>query len=254
VSPVQHYWALPVQTQFYVVWPMLVAAAAWAARRAGVELRKLLGGLLVLISGLSLAYSIHLTAKNQPFAYFNTFARAWEFSLGALLALTLPYLRVPAALRLAMGWTGVLAILSCGFILQVSRVFPGYAALWPTLAAVFVIAAGTTGSRFGVDRLLASRPMVYLGGSSYGIYLWHFPILTFRRQYAEPHPITGNAGAVILLASIGLAALSTRFIESRVRDPRGTAAPRGRPFAFGTACLAPIVVGLGLWSARPDRR
>ncbi len=249
VSPVQHYWALSVQTQFYLVWPALVAAAAWTARRAGVELRKLLGGLLVLIFGLSLAYSIHLTAKNQPFAYFNTFARAWEFSLGALLALTIPYLRVPATLRLMMGWAGVLAILSCGVILQVSRVFPGYAALWPTVAAVFVIVAGTSGSRFGVDRLLASRPMVYLGGISYGIYLWHFPILTFCRQYAEPHPITHKAGAVILLASIGLAALSTRFIESRVREPRGSVAPRGRPFAFGAACLAPIVVGLGLWSA-----
>jgi hypothetical protein len=148
-----------------------------------------------------------------------------------------------------MSWIGVLAILSCGLVLQVSRVFPGYAALWPTLAAVFVIAAGTTGSRFGADRLLASKPMTYLGGISYNIYLWHFPILIFWRQYAQPRELDMLANATILVVSIGLAALSTHFIESRVREPRGAETARGRPFAFGLACSVPVVVGLAVWSS-----
>ena len=249
VSPVQHFWALSVQGQFYVVWPMLVAAAACVARRAGVTFRKVLSTALAVIFALSLAFSVYLTAKNQPFAYFNTFARAWEFSSGALLAIAIPYLQISKGLRIFMGWAGVLAILSCGIVLQVSRVFPGYAALWPTLAAVCIITAGTSGSRFGADRLLASRPMVYLGGISYGIYLWHFPILAFWRQYAQPYDLAPSAGVAILAASIGLAALSSRFIENRVREPRGSAGARGRPFVFGLACMAPVVVGLGIWSS-----
>jgi len=249
VSPVQHFWALSVQGQFYVVWPMLVAGAALVARRAGVAFRTVLTGALALIFALSIAFSVYLTEKNQPFAYFNTFTRAWEFSMGALLALAIPYLRPAKPLRIVLGWVGVVAIVSCGIVLQVSRVFPGYAALWPTLAAVCIITAGTSGSRFGADRLLASRPMVYLGGISYGIYLWHFPILAFWRQYAQPYELPAFAGVIILVMSIGLAALSTRYIEGRIREPRGQTAARGRPLVFGLACMAPIVVGLGIWSA-----
>jgi peptidoglycan/LPS O-acetylase OafA/YrhL len=249
VSPVQHFWALAVQGQFYVVWPMLVAGVALAARRTGVAVRSLLVGALVVIFAASLAFSIYLTAKNQPFAYFNTLARAWEFTLGALLAVVIPYLRIPAAVRLLMGWIGVLAILTCGIVLQVSRVFPGYAALWPTLAAVFIMVAGTTGYRFGADRLLGSKPLVYLGGISYGIYLWHFPLLIFWRQYAQPESLGNAENITIVVAAVGLAALSTHFIENRIREPRGERSARGRPFAFGMACLVPVLVGLGVWSS-----
>jgi peptidoglycan/LPS O-acetylase OafA/YrhL len=249
VSPVQHYWALSVQGQFYLIWPMLVAGAALVARRAGIAFRPMLVAALGVIFALSLAFSIYFTAKNQPFAYFHTAARAWEFSMGALLAVAIPYLRPSRPLRVVLGWSGVVGIISCGIVLQVSRVFPGYAALWPTLAAVCVITAGTSGSRFGADRLLASRPMVYLGGISYGIYLWHFPILAFARQFAQPYELPKSAGVAILALSIVLAALSTRYIESRVREPRGQTAARGRPFVFGLACLAPVVIALGIWSA-----
>jgi hypothetical protein len=228
---------------------MLVAGAACSARRAGIALRTMLVVTLSVIFFLSLAFSIYFTAKNQPFAYFHTFARAWEFSLGALLAVAIPFLKPSKWLRVALGWLGVAAIISCGIVLQVSRVFPGYAALWPTLAAVCIIVAGNSGSRFGADRILASRPMVYLGGISYGIYLWHFPILAFWRQYDQPYELPAAAGIAIIVLSIGLAALSNRYIENRIREPRGQIAARGRPFLFGLACLAPLVVALGIWSS-----
>jgi peptidoglycan/LPS O-acetylase OafA/YrhL len=247
VSPVQHYWALSVQGQFYVLWPMLVAGAALIARRVGIAFRQVLVAVLGVLFALSLVFSIYFTAKNQPFAYFHTAARAWEFSMGALLAVAIPYLKPSKPLRVALGWIGVVGLVSCGIVLQVSRVFPGYAALWPTLAAVCIITAGTSGSRLGADRLLASRPLVYLGGISYGIYLWHFPILAFARQFAQPYELPSSAGVAILALSIGLAALTTRYIENRIREPRGQTAARGRPFVFGLACLAPVVLALGIW-------
>lgn len=248
VSPVQHFWALSVQGQFYVLWPLLFAFGATIARRWEVARRAVLTALLVVLFAASLAFSIHLTAVNQPFAYFHTLARAWEFSIGALLALYLPSIRLPATLRVLMGWIGVLAILSCGVVMQVSRVFPGYAALWPTLAAVLIITAGTTGSRWGVDRILGSRPLVYVGGISYGIYLWHFPILTFCQLVAEPHDITVVTGIAILVSSIALAALTQRFIEGPARYSRIAEHAPARAFAFGAACLAPVGLGLLLWT------
>ena len=106
------------------------------------------------------------TYSNQTFAYFDTRARLWEFALGSLLALVLPYIKAGRRLRVFLGWAGVIAMLSCGIILQVDQAFPGFMALWPTLAAAAVIIAGKTDSRFGADRFLSWRPLVALGDSS----------------------------------------------------------------------------------------
>ncbi|MEP7242595.1 MAG: acyltransferase family protein [Gammaproteobacteria bacterium] len=245
-SPVTHYWALSIQGQFYVVWPFLFAATAYVARRSNVAFRKVLVPALAVLFAASLGYSVYITGVNQPYAYFHTFARMWEFCIGALLAVLIPALVLPNSVRLAAGWVGLLAIVSCGFLFQVSRVFPGYAALWPTLAGALVIIAGTTRG-FGADKLLATRPMVYLGSISYGIYLWHFPILAFCKTYAEPHPISFITGVCILAAAVGLAALTKHFVES----PKGAADPAkestAASFRLGTAWLAPVIVGLGIW-------
>ena len=68
-------------------------------------------------------------------------------------------------------------MLSCGLLLNVQASFPGFVALWPTLAAACVIAAGQSGSKLGVDRILSSKPLVRLGDISYALYLWHWPVL-----------------------------------------------------------------------------
>jgi peptidoglycan/LPS O-acetylase OafA/YrhL len=249
-SPVQHFWALSTQGQFYLVWPLLVAGVAFAARKAGVAFRKLAAVAFAIVFAVSLVASVILTQRDQPFTYFNTFARAWEFSLGALLAVFVSRIDLSRGLRVAAGWIGVLGILSCGLVLQVSRVFPGYAALWPILCAALVIIAGTSGSRFGVDRILASKPMVYVGGISYAIYLWHFPLLVFCRTYAQPYPISFATGVGILVASFVLAALTSRFLENPARySSIGKESPL-RAFAFGVACAVPLVIGLGFWSWR----
>ena len=248
VSPLQHFWALSAQGQFYFAWPLLFAAVAVIARRAQLAFRKTMLGALALLFAASLAYSIVLTHDNQPFAYFNTFARVWEFCIGAMLALVLPKLRLPAAMRFAAGWIGLLAIISCGFILQVSRVFPGYAALWPTLGAALVIVAGTTGSAIGADRVLSSKPLVAVGGISYSIYLWHFPILVFARLIREPARLSFTDGIAILAAAVVLAYLTNRLLENPVRHSRIGNKKPSHALAFGAACMLPIAVGLGIWS------
>jgi len=248
VSPVQHFWALATQGQFYFAWPLLFVAVAYAARRSKLAFRSVAAATLWTIFAISLAFSIWQTTTNQPFAYFNTFARMWEFCIGGLLAVFIPRIQLGKPARVAAGWLGLLAILSCGLVLQVSRVFPGYAALWPTLGGALVIIAGTSGSAFGVDRFLGSRPMVYLGSISYAVYLWHFPILVFHRMYAAPEPVSFVAGLGILVASFVLAILTHRLVEQPVKQSDIGAAVPWRAFAFGAACLVPVVIGLAGWS------
>jgi peptidoglycan/LPS O-acetylase OafA/YrhL len=232
-GPVQHFWALSTQGQFYLMWPLLFAAFAFVARRMKGDLRRLAAVGLFSVFAISLAYSVWLTQRNQPVAYFVTTTRVWEFAVGGLLAIFITRIALPPYARLLAGWAGLALILSCGLVLQVSRVFPGYAALWPVLGGGLVVLAGTSASRFGVDRFLGSAPMIYLGGISYGVYLWHFPILEFYRTYTTPGPVALLPGACIIAASLVLAALTHRFVEVPVKRAKiGSAAP-WRAYAFG---------------------
>ena len=104
----------------------------------------LLAGAFGSIFVASLVFSIEQTATNQSYAYFDTRTRLWEVALGSLLALALPHLKPGKTLRLVLGWTGLAAMLSCGLLLTVDRSFPGFIALWPTLAAAAIIVAGQT--------------------------------------------------------------------------------------------------------------
>jgi peptidoglycan/LPS O-acetylase OafA/YrhL len=246
-SPVQHYWALSVQGQFYFTWPILMAGVALLARRSGLKLRTAACVAFAAVFVCSMAFSIYITTKNQPFAYFNTLARAWEFSIGGTLAATMPFIRLPRAARVAAGWIGVAAIISCGLLLQVSRVFPGYAALWPTLGGMLVVMAGTSGSPFGADRILGSKPLVFIGGLSYALYLWHFPAMIFYELYSGHHEIGLGAGCGILAVAFTLAYLTSRFIENPARFSKPASEAPKRAFAIGGVYAAALAVLVGAW-------
>ena len=244
VSPVQHFWALSTQGQFYLLWPLVLGLAAVVARRAKLAFRGVAVVTLLSLFAVSLAYSVWLTGRDQPLAYFVTTTRVWEFAVGGLLALFINRLRLPSVVRVVLGWVGLLAIVSCGLLLQVSRVFPGYAALWPVLGGAFVLIAGTSGSRFGVDRFLGSAPMIYLGSISYGFYLWHFPILEIYRTYTKPGPVDLVPGALIIVSSLALAVLMRGMIEAPVKRAKIGAAAPWRAYAFGALCTAPVTLVL----------
>jgi len=122
-SPVQHYWTLSVEEQFYLVWPALVALVLFASlrrRRSGPrgvttgQIRRLFAATLV-IALASLAWSVYSTPRSPTDAYFSTVARAWELALGALLALGLlafsgGRFAAPGAFRVAAGWIGLAMI------------------------------------------------------------------------------------------------------------------------------------------------
>jgi len=218
-SPFQHFWALSIQGQFYVTWPLLIISAYFIARKIlRLPVRLTLLAVLSIIFTASLGYSIYITSANQPWAYFDTFARVWEFSLGGILALLIPYLTFKKPVGFFLGWVGLGVICFTGILLPVSTVFPGFAALLPTGGVILVILSAESGSRFGVEKLLGSKPFLFLGNISYGFYLWHWPLLIFYSAYLGTDTVSVLGGLAILLSAFVLSIVSVKFLEPPVRN------------------------------------
>lgn len=217
-SPFQHYWAMSVQGQFYVIWAFLLAVSVFVAKRIiGKSVRPVLFIFMLLLCIVSLAYSVFITGKNQPWAYFDTFARVWEFGLGGLTALLASNIVLNRMWSFILGWAGLIGLVCCGVLLQVSAVFPGYMALYPTLCAVFIIIASNRGGSLGVHRFLSLKPLVGLGSISYGLYLWHWPLLIFYYIVTDNESAGWFDGILLIVLSIVLAYLTTKFVEGKVR-------------------------------------
>lgn len=253
-SPFQHFWSLSIQGQVFLLWPLLILVAGSIIRRIGLPVRRSLFTVFLVVAGASFAWSVLSTASQQQFAYFDTRTRLWEFALGSLLAIALPWLEArlgagPGApapgtavrrIRVLAGWTGMVLILSCGLLVDVEGAFPGWIALWPLLAACLVISAGSTGSRWGVDRILSSTPLQKLGDISYALYLVHWPLLIFAAYRVGTGTLPLRVALLVVLASLVLGWVLTRLVDTPVRSWRWAGARWWR--SLGVIALA-LVVG-----------
>ncbi|MGY0691342.1 acyltransferase family protein [Virgibacillus sp. FSP13] len=217
-TPVEHFWALSIQGQFYIIWFLVFSFILLMIKKYKLRnARKLINVVLGLLFVSSFIYSIYLTAVNQPWAYFITFTRVWEFALGGLLCVNLSYIKVNKIFATVVGWLGLVGLILTGIVFNVSEMFPGYIAIWPMVCALFIVLAGTRDTKYGVKRFLGSPIMVKLGGISFAIYLWHWVILEFYRYNVQETP--GIAvGVLIIIVSIILSFLTTRFIEKPIRS------------------------------------
>ncbi|MCS6712098.1 acyltransferase [Brachybacterium sp. EF45031] len=259
-SPLQHFWSLSVQGQLFLLWPLLVLLVSPIARRTGRPVL-VLTVLFGLIGAASLTWSVVETAANQPVAYFDTLTRVWEFAAGTLLALLLPVIdralgaRRPEegepprgrVLRALLGWVGVAALLAVGLLLDVRGAFPGWIALWPLAAASLIVIAGHSGTRWGADRVLSSRPMRWLGDISYAFYLVHWPVLVLWLASAGLPRAGLLDGTVVLAASALLAWLLTRLVDAPIRRSAWLDARWPRALAVAVTSIALIVGGTVGW-------
>ena len=141
-SPVQHYWTLSAEEQFYLGWPFLVMLGVLVASRTSWPRTRAITAVLGTAALASLAFSLWQTVANPSVAYFSTFTRAWEFAAGALLACAGSRVALhgrPAAL---LSLVGLGTIAACGLLFTHDTPMPGTAAVVVVLASVAVIAAG----------------------------------------------------------------------------------------------------------------
>ena len=178
-----------------------------------------------------------MTRANGAAAYFVTPTRAWEFAAGALLALMRP-LQGRLAARAALSWLGLAVIAAACVVFSPRTPFPGVAAALPVLGALAVIAAGSPSPRWAATRGLGLRPVQYIGDVSYGIYLWHWPVLLFAPYVLRDMESKGVELVLILL----LAAATKRFIEDPIRHGRFLKRRRtGWTFAAAAAASAVVI-------------
>ena len=246
-SPVQHFWTLGVEEQFYIVWPLLLIGGAYLAgrmRRSG--LRGMAGAVLVATVA-SFMFSVVYTALVPTVAYFSTATRAWEFGAGALLALVLR--RIPAPITggvaAAASWAGFAVLAIAMLVFTGATPFPSYTALIPVLGTILVIVAGAPRARWAPTALFSVRPVQFVGDVSYGVYLWHWPLIVLV-PYALLAPLNTWQSVLIGIVSIALGWASKVLVEDPVRSHRWLASGRPRRSFLAAGAGMLLVVALSL--------
>ncbi|MBI1329845.1 MAG: acyltransferase family protein [Alphaproteobacteria bacterium] len=237
LKPLLHTWSLAVEEQFYLIFPLILFFAAKASRRV----------LLLIVAAIfvvSLVASIWATHKAPDSAFYLLPFRMWELLLGSLLALGEWPVPGGRAGREFAGVAGLALIGIAVFTFTGETLFPGAAALLPCVGAGLIIWSGAGGGTI-TAAFLSTRPMVWTGLISYSLYLWHWPLVVFAR-YDAFTALPAWETALLIAASIALAALSWRFVEQPFRG-RHSFASRRMVFQLGGVSMAgAIAIGFAI--------
>ncbi len=229
--PLLHTWTLAVEEQFYIVWPLLVPLIAWAASRIGWWRSRVLLISYAAIALLSFALCQWMLQWRPNWAFYLTPFRAWEFAIGAMLALVLPaWVAAGGRYGQWLSSFGLAMILASFWVIDGTAAFPGPLAILPVTGSALMLAGGALSPASSIGRALSTGPVTYVGRISYGWYLWHWPFLAYLNYWAdgEPHTVQIFAAAA---ASFAVAALSFRLVETPIRQRSW------RPFATTRASL-----------------
>jgi peptidoglycan/LPS O-acetylase OafA/YrhL len=210
-KPLLHLWSLGIEEQFYLLVPAMLwlgsvgsaGSIRWVAR----------------LGALSLLATIILSNFDYAASFYLLHTRFWELAAGVVLAQaelrmharTLPSASIPSALVKASSFVGIILIFA-SVVSLTSTDWPGAQTLFPVLGTAMVIAATPTA---GANKVLGAQPLVFIGGISYPLYLWHWPVIVYWRLLNPG--ARGIEMAVPLIASVALAWLTKALLEGPVR-------------------------------------
>ena len=185
LKPLLHTWSLGVEEQFYLFWPALIVGLLSIRRYISF------GASLALISLLGAALCVWFTSVDQSAAFFLLPFRVFQFAIGAWLIQLVSHLQAREKktgflIPFLVFWLGLLCIITSVFGFDETTIFPGWAALLPTIGAALILISGSSPSQRGVPtRALMQNPLsIWLGRVSYSMYLVHWPLIVlFRYQY-----------------------------------------------------------------------
>ncbi len=227
-GPLNHLWSLAIEEQFYIVWPFLLLIGVKLVREtelpSGVRPR-----LAVVTLGLAIASAILMAALYRPSldpsrVYYGTDTRASELLFGAALAMVWPSRklspRIGAGARNTLDALGVAGLLAIALMIWQTDQYSsflyrgGFVLL--SIATVLVLAAlAHPASRLGP--ILGWKPLRWVGVRSYGIYLWHFPIIVLTTPGGIANGAEPLRELLQFAAILGISALSWRYVEEPVR-------------------------------------
>ena len=218
-NPLLNTWSLSVEEQFYVFFPLVWVLAVLGNKELQLRFRLtiFISTLSVTSFGLMLMWSqgLNFPGSDSLLGFYGTVSRAWEFGIGALIAL------IPRRFlsKIRESWSQVLSasglalVIVSVTVLKSTETWPSLWTLIPTLGTAIIIAAGS-GEQTLVGKVLGSRPMSLLGDYSYSIYLWHWPFIVFAKLL-WPNSVLAPLYAAI--ASLVPAILSYYFLEQPLR-------------------------------------
>lgn len=222
-SPFTHCWSLAIETQFYLIYPLILLGIYKLAKSRGEGRAKrglLFAGVTLLLALISVILMIVLFDPQQDASrvYYGTDTRAFSLLFGALLAILWEYRMVPR--RLSASVNMVLGSVSFAVLLVMTIAINGSSNFWyrggqfvGTILTVLMVYA-VSGRKTWLSRFLSNPVLKWIGDRSYSIYLWHYPIiLLISKGIKASWWIT----LIELVLSVVLAELSYRFIETPIR-------------------------------------